>query len=245
MRRNARLAFVAMLSLSLSACEWFTDFKRQPYVTTWEQDSILGVRGQPQQSVPRTGTAVAGFQVSYIAAPGQLDSIAALVTNPTPVAEGSLANGHRYFQLNCAVCHGDTGGGDGPAVKYGMPGISIISDVTKARSDGYLFGIIRNGRGLMPPYNRIEEMDRWDVVNYVRALQGQAGGAQVATGPLARPGVTGSMVPGSTRLGPNRSVEPTLPALIGTPGAPRQGLEKSVESAPQGAAQPAKPGAHE
>ena len=33
--------------------------------------------------------------------------------------------------------------------------------------------MIRNGRGLMPPYNRIEEMDRWDVVNYVRGLQGR------------------------------------------------------------------------
>ena len=43
----------------------------------------------------------------------------------------------------------------------------------KGRTDGYIFGMIRNGRGLMPPYNRIEEMDRWDVVNYVRALQGK------------------------------------------------------------------------
>ena len=31
--------------------------------------------------------------------------------------------------------------------------------------------MIRNGRGTMPTYNRIEEMERWDVVNYVRGLQ--------------------------------------------------------------------------
>ncbi len=40
------------------------------------------------------------------------------------------------------------------------------------RTDGYIWGMIRNGRGLMPTYNRIEELDRWDVVNYVRGLQG-------------------------------------------------------------------------
>jgi len=64
--------------------------------------------------------------------------------------------------------------------------------------------MIRNGRGLMPPYNRIEEMDRWDVVNYVRALQG-VNGKTVAVGPLAPPGVTGDKVPGPTRMGPNVS----------------------------------------
>ena len=91
--------------------------------------------------------------------------------------------------------------GDGPATKFGMPGINLTMDLTKGRSDGYIFGMIRNGRGLMPPYNRIEEMDRWDVVNYVRALQGVSG-KTVVVGPLAPPGVTGDKVPGPTRMGP-------------------------------------------
>jgi hypothetical protein len=95
--------------------------------------------------------------------------------------------------------------GDGPATKFGMPSINLTTDMTKGRTDGYIFGMIRNGRGLMPPYNRIEEMDRWDVVNYLRALQGVNGG-QVEVGPLAPPGVTGDKVPGPTRMGP------TMPA---------------------------------
>jgi hypothetical protein len=91
--------------------------------------------------------------------------------------------------------------GDGPATKFGMPGINLTTDMTKSRTDGYIFGMIRNGRGLMPPYNRIEELDRWDVVNYLRALQG-VNGRQVEVGPLAPPGVTGDKVPGPTRMGP-------------------------------------------
>ena len=207
--RLRALAFV--LPLALTACEWFTDFKRQPSIWTWEpvKDSLTPSRGNPQMSVPTVGTAVAGFQVSYGAFPATIDSMASL-RNPTPPSDSSLANGRKYFQINCAVCHGDRGMGDGPATKFGMPGINITLDITKGRADGYIFGMIRNGRGLMPPYNRIEEMDRWDVVNYLRALQG-VGGKTVAVGPLAAPGVTGDKVPGATEMGP------TMPAPFSNP----------------------------
>ena len=200
-RNVAALAFVVIVS---GACEWFTDFKRQPSLWTWEpvKDSLTPSRGNPQFSVPVTGMAVAGFQVSYSVMPATIDSMAGL-RNPTPISQASLANGRKYYQINCAVCHGDSGMGDGPASKLGVPGISLMTDMTKGRTDGYLFGMIRNGRGLMPSYNRIEDPDRWDVVNYIRGLQG-IGGQQVQTGPLAAPGVTGDMLPGVTRTAPTR-----------------------------------------
>ena len=69
-------------------------------------------------------------------------------------------------------------------------------------TDGYIFGIIRNGAGLMPTYNRIEEPDRWDIVNYVRSLQGK--GTIAADTTHGRPGETGAYVPGASRMGPTR-----------------------------------------
>src|SRR5205085_3352218 len=131
-----------------------------------------------------------------------MDSLGA-IPNPTPVSPASLENGRKYFTINCAVCHGVDGKGTGTAVKYGMAAIDITGAMTQGRTDGYIFGMIRNGRGLMPTYNRIEEMDRWDVVNYLRALQG-VGGKSVPVGPLAAPGVTGDKVPGPTKIGPNQ-----------------------------------------
>ncbi len=99
--------------LLLTSCEWFTDFKRQPSLWTWEpvKDTLTPSRGNPQMSVPTTGTAVAGFQVSYGAFPATIDSMAAL-KNPTPASDSSLANGRKYFQINCAVCHGDRAMGE-------------------------------------------------------------------------------------------------------------------------------------
>lgn len=194
----------------LGACEWFSDFKRQPSVTTWEALDSAGVRGNPQTSVPITGTAVPGFAVSYAALPATIDSMAGLV-NPVPPDSTSLANGRKYYTINCAVCHGMTGRGDGTAIRYGVFPFPIAPSPIP-RSDGYIFGIIRNGRGNMPSYNRIEERDRWDVVNYIRALQG-ALGPGVATGPIAAPGVTGQALPGSTTLGPTRPSPHTPEAM--------------------------------
>ena len=219
---SVRIRSLALaLPFTLTACEWFTDFKRQPSIWTWEavKDSTTPSRGNPQVSVPTTGMAVAGYQVSYGAFPATIDSMAG-IANPVQASDSSVANGRMYYQINCAVCHGDAGAGDGPATKFGMPGISFVTDMSKGRTDGYLFGMIRNGRGLMPPYNRIEELDRWDVVNYVRGLQG-AGGRTVAIGPLAAPGVTGDKLPGPSQMGP------TKPAPF---SSPRRGVTAHADS---------------
>ena len=205
MHRTSRLrrAVAAVTLLALPACSWFTDFKQQPKVDPWESTSdSVPPRGQPQGSVPVTGALVPSWQVSYKPMPATVDSMSGLA-NPTAPDARSLINGRKYYAINCAPCHGDKGDGQGPVSKLGMVPISLLSPVTQGRTDGYIWGMIRNGRGMMPSYDRIEEMDRWDVVNYVRGLQGRLGRA-VPTGPLAPPGVTGDALPGATRLGPTR-----------------------------------------
>jgi hypothetical protein len=52
---------------------------------------------------------------------------------------------------------------------------------TVARTDGYLYAIIRAGRGLMPSYGpRTSHRERWAIVNYDRQLQGASGAASPA-----------------------------------------------------------------
>ncbi|GAC1655886.1 MAG: hypothetical protein NVS4B3_21020 [Gemmatimonadaceae bacterium] len=203
-RRLARIVAVVALPLGLASCDWFTDMRRQPKIDPWEEgfaDTLTAFRANPQGSVPTTGTPLAGYQVSYQPLPGVIDSIGRMVLNPVSVDARSLANGRKYFQINCAVCHGVGGAGNGEATKYGMPGINLLTETTRNRSDGYIWGMMRNGRGLMPPYNRIEDMDRWDVVNYLRALQEKTS-LKAETGPLGVPGETGDKVPGATRTAP-------------------------------------------
>jgi mono/diheme cytochrome c family protein len=84
------------------------------------------------------------------------------------------ARGDSLYQTFCAVCHGTTGAGEGP-VGPRVAAPSIVTPRATAYSDGYLYSIIRYGRGVMPRYGDkiYAPLDRWAVVNHVRRLQGR------------------------------------------------------------------------
>jgi mono/diheme cytochrome c family protein len=205
MRPDSR-QLVLLLPLLLGACEWFSDFRRQPKIDPWESvaDSIPP-RGNPQLSVPTHGTAAPGFAFARGATIGDVNAMSA-IANPIAADERSLRSGAQQYQINCTVCHGALGNGDGPVTRFGFPAIRLGagSNAATTLSDGYVFGIMRNGRGLMPPYNRIEESERWDLINYLRTIQRAAAGAPAAPSAIGRPGETGTLVPGPSRTAPTR-----------------------------------------
>jgi mono/diheme cytochrome c family protein len=226
-----RSAAVVYAGLLVSGCSWFTDFKRQPSWHPWQSEAdTIPARGNPQNSVPVYGSVAPGFLYARSALPASIEAMSGL-RNPVPADARSLANGHMYFAINCSVCHGYTGAGDGVATKYGMVHMSLLSDQAKGLSDGYIFGMIRNGRGSMPTYNRIEEPDRWDIVNYVRGLQGKLPGVTVATGPIGKPGETGTTLPGVTQMGPTRPA-PYYHWFASQAGVPLDSAFHAIKPAP-------------
>jgi mono/diheme cytochrome c family protein len=204
--RAARLAMTLPVVLLFGGCSWFTDFKEQPKIDPWETAAdTIAFRGNPQGSVPIYGTVAPGYAYDRAPLPGAIKAMAGL-SNPTPADPASVNRGRLQFQVNCAPCHGSLGMGNGSVVKYGMPPIPIGAGTRAANeyTDGYIFGMIRNGRGLMPSYNRIEEADRWDLINYLRSIQGK--GTVPADTSHGRPGETGRLLPGASRMGPTRPV---------------------------------------
>ena len=204
---TSRRAMALLLPLVAAGCSWFTNFVDQPKIKPWENqyagNDSTPFRGQPEFSVPITGNPMPAYVVSHLPLPAAIDSMAAL-PNPHQPTPAHLDNGRKYYQINCAVCHGATGAGNGPASKYGIPAPNLLTDITKARADGYYWGIMRNGRGIMPTYDRIEDSDRWDVALYIRTLQGKIPGVVADTSPAGKPGENGRTVPGYTRSAPTR-----------------------------------------
>ncbi len=94
--------------------------------------------------------------------------------NPVASDAASLARGQEVYNRACVPCHGEAGAGGGSvAAAAAVLGRSIIEDESRAFTDGYLYAIIRVGRGAMPGYgHQVAHFDRWHVVNYVRQLQG-------------------------------------------------------------------------
>ena len=135
--------------------------------------------GQPEgleQDIPPFTNADMGFR----------REIADGLVNPVQADAASLARGEVVYERMCAVCHGLEGlSADAPmapVVPLGMflQAWNLAQGNALNLTDGYIYGMIRVGRGAMPAYGaRVTHFDRWHVVNYVRELQRRAaaGGA--------------------------------------------------------------------
>jgi mono/diheme cytochrome c family protein len=106
------------------------------------------------------------------------------------------AAGDTLYQNFCSVCHGPTGNADGPvSLQMGAP--SLLTARARAYSDGYIYSIIRYGRGVMPRYGDkvYAPVERWAIVNHVRKLQARS------PAPAAAPAAAAPIPPGPSATG--------------------------------------------
>ncbi len=100
------------------------------------------------------------------------------LVNPVAPTEVSLARGDTVFQRFCSVCHGANGISSEALILPKLPIVAVYNLATgnaRTYTDGYIFGMMTVGRGMMPAYGgRIAYYDRWNIVNYVRHLQQRA-----------------------------------------------------------------------
>lgn len=140
----------------------YRDQQPQPI---FRDDQPEGMRYPPASTVPVTG--VTSAYAADIEAAAQL-------ANPVAATESTLNYGQFLYNTNCAVCHGQDGAGMGTIVVAGAfsQPPTLLSDRLRGSEDGRIFHIITFGQGAMWPYkNQLTPMERWAVVNYVRALQ--------------------------------------------------------------------------
>jgi mono/diheme cytochrome c family protein len=92
---------------------------------------------------------------------------------PLAVNRDLLERGRERFNINCAVCHGPVGSGNGITSQYGLVGIANFQDKRiRAMPDGQIFNTITLGKNNMGAYgSNISVEDRWAVIAYIRALQ--------------------------------------------------------------------------
>jgi mono/diheme cytochrome c family protein len=150
----------------VAAVPWFATMHRglavQPYKWPAPRPPVAG-------TIPVTGN-----EPPLPLTPTNLPAINA-VRNPVLRTAASLEAGKKRFDTYCLPCHGEKGAGDGPVNEKLLVAPSLLTDQAKQYTDGYLHAIIRHGRGIMPAYgDRIIGDDRWNVVNYLRVLQGTA-----------------------------------------------------------------------
>lgn len=98
---------------------------------------------------------------------------------PFRMTPAAMNRGRERFGIYCAICHGDTGAGDGMAHKFGLGTVqSLLQERIRTMADGEIFNTISHGKNTMMGYgDRIQVPDRWAIIGYLRALQLSQGGA--------------------------------------------------------------------
>jgi mono/diheme cytochrome c family protein len=153
----AGLAFAVVLffTYDIIKIEWPSFMEIQPSFDA--QENPLPV---PARSIPIDGP----VSIPNMGAP----------TNPVEADEISLQRGKTLFTINCIMCHGATGEGNGQiAALLANKPANLTSLITQSKTDGALFMTITNGvAGRMPPMvENTTVRDRWDLVNYIRTLK--------------------------------------------------------------------------
>jgi hypothetical protein len=153
----AALAFAVILlfTYDIIKIEWPSFMEIQPSFDA--QEDPLPV---PPRSIPVDG-------------PVSIPNMGAPV-NPVQADEVSIQRAANLYAINCAMCHGVAGEGNGQiAALLANKPTNLTLDVTQNKSDGALFLTLTNGvPGRMPPMvENLTVRDRWDMVNYIRTLE--------------------------------------------------------------------------
>lgn len=191
-------AALAAVALSTGACDfyyhrlpspddlwriipWFDHMVQARYIRPYE--TPLVPRYSQEGSVPVSG-GEPDWSAEWLS--GKTTTVNAL-KNPLTAAAHSPgpsvpmipreveAAGDTLYQSFCSVCHGPTGNADGTMSRQ-MGAPSLLTPRARAYADGYIYGIIRYGRGVMPRYGDkvVVPADRWAIVSHVRKLQAAA-----------------------------------------------------------------------
>lgn len=161
---------LAAALLVLASCHQDLTMADQPRDDEWEKSDLFA-NGRVMQDQP-SGT------VSREAATRDLEA------RRPPMSLALVRRGRERFDIDCSVCHGFSGEGDGMVVQRGFPKPpSFLDQRLVDAPDRHFVDVITNGHGVMYSYaDRVSVPDRWAITAYIRALQAQGSRRQGAGG---------------------------------------------------------------
>jgi mono/diheme cytochrome c family protein len=180
-----RYIVLLMAVVVLSNCErttppleYFPDMADSFAVESQEADyfskNSAGVRLPPEGAIPR-GFYPYPFTADKYPTPDNLPD-GGLKNSVEKKTLAVYKRGEERYQIYCAPCHGVRGAGNGrvvgPAPRYSQSPPPVVSEKIAGWTDGQIYHIITNGRGLMGSYaSQILPEDRWKIILYIRKLQ--------------------------------------------------------------------------
>ena len=98
-----------------------------------------------------------------------------LITNPFVFTKDEIEGEAKHlYTVNCAICHGDKGDGQGHLVQIDKfpPPPSYLNEPLLSLSDGQRYHTLMYGKNMMGSYaSQLNHRERWLVLSYVKSLQ--------------------------------------------------------------------------
>jgi mono/diheme cytochrome c family protein len=163
-RRRFWAAFVGgIVVLAVVTVLFVYDIVRIDFPTQMANQFSIAYEQGPRLAAPAEAVPVQG-PVLIVGEPA---------TEPVAVTADSLQRGKVLFGINCIVCHGAGGKGDGTLSGFFNPKpFDLTSDAVQKLPDTEIFLVITQGRDPMPSLaENLDPEERWDVVNLVRSLK--------------------------------------------------------------------------
>lgn len=162
--------------------QYFPDmYEPVPYEPYGDYEVFPG--GQSAR-LPAEGSISRGWMpYDYDNDPQGFQAAKAGLKNPVPYTESNLAAGRQLYTIYCAVCHGDTGDGQGVLVqREKVLGIPRYDDQGRDITEGSVYHVQYYGLNAMGSYaSQTTSHERWLITNYVMKLKNDlAGGAERA-----------------------------------------------------------------
>ena len=109
----------------------------------------------------------------------RLRATAEINVNPFPITDAGLAIGKELYVINCGICHGAKGDGNGwlvdeknPNPAYPAQPAILTNDEFTGASEGRFYHAIMHGKNVMGGYaDKLSYEERWQVIHYIRSLQ--------------------------------------------------------------------------
>ncbi len=111
----------------------------------------------------------------------------ASVMNPiVSMTADEMKEAQRLYNINCGVCHGDKGKANGPLAGKVGGIVDLTQPMYVSMADGTMFHSVTYGKNNMGSYaSQLSRKQRWEVIKYLRTLQGGAKPAADSAGAAA------------------------------------------------------------
>ena len=165
-KTRATLVFAVVALLLLAGC--IPNHQVQPKLNTYESTQFFPDRASARPQLADTVARTQGLRGD--AAYTGKENGQPVTTIPIEVNDQLLARGQQRFGIYCTPCHGAEGKGDGIVVQRGYKQPPALTDPRLVSAPpGYIYDVITNGFGMMPPYNvQVQSHDRWAIAAYVK-----------------------------------------------------------------------------